>query len=266
MVDLHSHLLPGIDDGAEDLQASMALLAAYLRQGVSDVVCTPHLPPREDSTFSQTAIRAAIDSRDRALDGLREATASLAPSVRLHAGAEVMLTSSLPGLLRLFARECCLAGSPYLLVEVPSFLSSGLHAIDPLLFRIQLEGLTPVLAHPERMSLSESDLAILTEWVGQGRLLLQVNATTLLPAETLPVERRERQRRRQAAVDLLVRAGAVHIVASDTHGPIHRPPMLEEAFQFVGAKYGQRIADRLFKENPRRIIEGGEVAEMPLLS
>ena len=259
-VDIHAHLLPGIDDGAKDLTASLAILALYRAQGVTDVVCTPHLPHPTDAIVTAEGFRAGVDRRDQALVLLRASAAEAFPEITLHAGAELLLSSYLPGILKTFVQECVLAGSQYLLVESPVFVPGSLHAIDRMLFNIQLAGLVPVLAHPERMNMSRSDIAVLLEWVAQDRLLLQVNAGTLLPAESLPQDRRERHRQRQEIVAPLFAARAIHVVASDTHGPDVRPPILDAAYDVVSAKYGSDAARRLFVDNPRCILEGAGVA------
>jgi protein-tyrosine phosphatase len=259
MVDIHAHLLPGIDDGARDIQASREILALYRTQGVTDVVCTPHLPYPADANLTAEDFRSAVERRDRTLDVLRASASVEFPGISLHAGAELILSSYLPGILKNYAQECALAGSQYLLVESPVFVPGSLHALDRMLFSIQLAGFVPVLAHPERMKLSRSDLSALLEWVDQDRLLLQVNAGTLLPADALPADRRDRHRQRQEVVDPLFAAGAVHVVASDTHGPDMRPPVLDLAHAVVSAKYGPSVARRLFFDNPKCILEGGDV-------
>ncbi len=257
MVDIHSHLLPGLDDGAADLEASLALLGLYQEQGVTDVVCTPHLPPPGDPDATSYACRIYLDRRDDALDLLRRHAASRFPGIRLHAGAELLLSSGFPRFLEQFAAVSCLAGSRHLLVETPVNLSGSLGAIDRMLFHIQLAGLTPVLAHPERMDLSSAETATLCDWVSQDRLRLQVNAGAFLPPETLPPDKRGGQRRRHATALRLLAEDCVFAVASDTHSPDLRPPVLKKAFGLVAARCGAAVAERLFVFNPRSILEEG---------
>jgi len=257
MVDIHSHLLPGIDDGAEHLEDSLALLGLYREQGVTDVVCTPHLPPPGNPVASPADFRTCLDRRDAALAVLRAQAAERFPGILLHAGTELLLSSGLSELLAHFASEIGLAGSRHLLVETPMNLSGSLRDIDRMLFHIQLADLTPVLAHPERMQLSSAETATLCDWVSQDRLLLQVNAGAFLSPDTLPPDKREGQRRRHEYAVRLLAGDCVFAVASDTHGPALRPPVLKQAFEFVSTRCGASTAHRLFVQNPRRILEEG---------
>ncbi len=258
MIDLHSHVLPGLDDGCPDPAASLALLALYAAQGVTDVVCTPHLPPPDAPDARPEDYAPFLARRDAALAALRAAAAEPYPGIRLHSGAEILLSSGLQGLLDACLRSCGLAGSTHLLVETPMNAPGALRAADRMLFRIQLAGAMPVLAHPDRMNLSPNELDLLASWAVQDRVRLLLNAVALLPPEALPPERRDAHRRRKAAADRLLDAGAVFAVASDTHGATSRPPVLDRARREVDLRYGARAAALLFEENPRSVLAEGD--------
>ena len=233
MIDLHTHLIPGVDDGADTPEAAVAVLTKWGEQGVTAVCCTPHLRAGE-------AARAPVHELDELLEELR----ALAPATpRLTRGFEIML--DVPG-VDLRDRRLALNGSRYVLVEFGRLLPAepGVEALK----RLAGQGIVPVLAHPERYAACSPTVA--KAWTDAGALL-QLDATTLL-AES---KRAERARE-------LLAAGLATIIASDNHGDGRG---LAVAVEWLESHGGREQARLLAFENPAAILADAAVAPVPAL-
>lgn len=233
MIDLHTHLLPGVDDGAATPAQAVGVLSAFAGQGVRAVCCTPHLRASELS-------EAPCAELDSLLAELRR----LAPdSVRLTRGFEIMLDVPAPDFLD---RCVCLGGSRYVLVEFGRLVPAG--ASVEALRRIAAQGVIPVLAHPERYSSCSVEQA--RAWRDAGAIL-QVDATTLLADS----KRAERAR-------ALLAAGQAAILASDNHGDGRS---LAAAVEWLDRHGGEVQARLLAYDNPEAILADADTVPVPPL-
>jgi protein-tyrosine phosphatase len=235
VIDLHSHLLPGVDDGSRTVEQSVRVLQEMAGRGITDVCLTPHL--RANQTAAGPPPR-----HDDAFDGLLAAAPELP---RLHRGAEVMLDRPLPpGADRM--RRISLGGTRYILVEFPRLVS--LDAVTNALSRVRDGGLTAVLAHPERYSCCSAEAV--TYWRGLGAVM-QVDATTLQSTQA------RGQRARQ-----LVSRGLADILAGDNHGDDRT---IAAGADFLMAQEGLEQADLLTVRNPGAILRDEPLVEVPPL-
>lgn len=235
MYDIHCHILPELDDGAQSVQQSLAMAAMAAKNGTTELICTPHcsstdpnLPIRMETILARTAQMNAL---------LEEAGIPL----RLHPGMELLCIG---GLRQLLAQGdfLTLANSRYLLLEFPFDCEAqelGLAAWDA-----QRLGLCPILAHPERYTCVQYTPELAGEWAEQG-WLLQLNADSLLG--NLGDAAAE-------ASQWLVRAQLAHIVASDAHHVAYRTPALSAGYEWVARHTTQAYASLLFCENPSNIL------------
>ena len=224
MIDLHSHLLPAVDDGARTVEQAVRTLREMARHGVTDICLTPHLtatdaehgvPPRHDAAF--------------------EALSAAAPhSPQLHRGAEVMLDRPLSAEAAAYP-GVRLGGTRYILVEFTRLVSGG--AVSNALAHVISLGLVPVLAHPERYTCCSP--GAVHRWRSMGALM-QVDATTLLSSQG----RGERARQ-------LVAAGLADLLAADNHGDSR---MLLAGRRVLEDSGGVVQADLLTRRNPAAIL------------
>lgn len=235
MIDLHSHVLPGLDDGAADLEEAVAICAAAAADGIEVLAATPHV--RHDYPTT-------VEQMERGLAALRAAAGGL---VRLVGGGEIdidELDRSRDELAR-FA----LAGNPrYLLVETP-------YAGWPLdlpekLFRLRTEGITPVLAHPERNSEVQQRPELL-EPIVLGGTLVQLTAASIDGRIG---------RRAQACAATLLRRNFAHLLASDAHAPGLREIGLRAAAEALD---DEALARWLTTDVPRAIVEDDRLPPRP---
>lgn len=189
MIDIHSHLLPGVDDGSRSIEASVAVLQRFRSQGVEVLVCTPHLDASE----------AADAPYEHHRDLLDQLAAAAAPAPKLELGWEIMLDR--PG-VDLTAPQLSLGGSRAVLVEFPrTAIPPGATAE---LSRLHASGVVPVLAHPERYW--GCTTAHIREWRGAGAVI-QLDAVGLLAPEPM-----------SGLARAMLEEGLVDCIASDNHG------------------------------------------------
>jgi protein-tyrosine phosphatase len=235
VIDLHSHLLPAVDDGSRSVDQSLKVLAAMARQGITDVCLTPHLRAGRLEAGPPAA-------HDRAFQALQEQ----APAVpRLHRGAEVMLDRPIARSVAL-ARNVTLGGSRYLLVEFPRLVAYD--TVSNALSQVLEQGSIPILAHPERYSCCSVDAV--RHWKAVGAKM-QVDATTLLTAQA------RGQRARQ-----LVGEGLADILAGDNHGDDRT---VATGAKFLSAQDGAEQVDLLVVRNPGAILADRQVSAVPPL-
>lgn len=242
-VDLHTHLVPGVDDGAESQRDAETLLQNAAAAGTSVLVVTPHVYP---GVGEWREIDALMATRDRWV----EAANRDFPDICVLAGAEVHCTHELTGAFQRFSRRLTLNGGDYFLLEFPfDVLFPG---IDELIFHLQRDGWIPIIAHPERNEVIQRSPAVLYRMVRAGALV-QVNAGSL--------EGRFGQAAQRCAVELL-RHHLVHAVASDAHWPGERPADLSNTAELL-IKSDLGDPDVLMRRNPLSILRNQGLERMP---
>lgn len=229
MIDLHSHALPGLDDGARTLHESLTMAREWVAAGVTRVACTPHSgPPLTRPVVAQAVARlqAALDTQGIPL--------------ALTQGVEVFLE---PDMAALIEQELAypFVGSRYILVELPFDIWPP--NTESVLFMLQLKGLAPILAHPERYAAVRARSDRIKPLVERG-ILMQITAGALTGAMG---------RDPQSCAELLLRRGLVHLIASDSHRP-GQPASLLKARQVAARLVGETTARRLVEDNPAAIL------------
>lgn len=229
--DLHTHILPGVDDGAADLSQALAMLDMAYRDGTRRIFLTPH--HRRPYRKSPEELQAAFAS-------LRGAASERYPDLELYLGCEVAFFHEAPRLLET-GELLCLNGTEYVLTEFsPGVSRTNLfHGID----RMLEGGYVPVFAHAERCTVMTPQLA--AELVRQG-VLLQINAGSILGRHGLGV---------MFLCHKLLKAHLVFCVASDAHNTRQRAPLLQRCFKLVRRRYGRDYAHELFVTNAQFLCE-----------
>jgi protein-tyrosine phosphatase len=239
VIDLHSHILPGLDDGPATLEGSLELARAAVEDGIEVMAATPHV--RDD--YPTTA-----EEMETAVERLRGELAAAEIPLELRTGGELAVDRlDLP---RDELRRFGLGGSHgYLLVETP--YSGWPLDLGDRLFRLKTAGFTPVLAHPERNPDVQSDPA--------RRLRPLVESGTLVQLTAASVDGRL-GRRAQAASDRLLELELAHLLGSDAHAPTIRAVGLTAAAESIG---DERLAEWLTKDAPAAILDGAPLPPRP---
>jgi len=232
MIDLHSHLLPGVDDGSRTVEQSVGVLKRWADEGVTAVCLTPHM----------TVTKAAGGVPDAWDEAFARLTRVAPHMVKLFRGSEMMLDRPLSEAAA--DRRFTIAGTRYILVEFSRLVAEG-SAMNALAHVARM-GLVPVLAHPERYT-SCSPEAV-QRWKGGSGALMQVDATTLVQ----PRSRGNRARQ-------LLAAGLVDILAGDNHGDDRSMAAAREAL----SERNRAIAELLLIHNPAAILSDGPTEGVP---
>jgi protein-tyrosine phosphatase len=240
MIDIHCHILPGLDDGPQDPGESLAMARRALKDGVNTIVATPHTL---DGLYvnSRSVIAGAAESLRAAL--IREKI-----DLRICTGADVHLCPNLLERVEEGTATTIDENGKYLLLELPP-----MNIPDRLkneIFSLKINGITPIITHPERHPAMQRDLGILHELVSMGALA-QVTAMSITGEFGLPVMACAR-----AMLDLRL----IHVIASDAHSAESRPPVLsravEESAEILGS---QEEAEDMVLRTPAAILEGAPV-------
>lgn len=238
LVDIHCHILPGIDDGSKDWETSIKLARNAVKDGITHAVCTPHTLNGKYTNHKDDVIRLTENFQDMLDDAKIPLT--------VFPGQEVRISGDLPEALDnddiLFLDE---AGQ-YMLLEFPSD-DVPTYAKD-MIFNIQQRGITPIVVHPERNSRILQEPQILQELIKQG-CLVQITASSY--AGTFGQKIEEMSRR-------FIEAGQCACFASDAHDLPKRQYEYGAALKKLDAEFGSRRVQE-FKDNARAIVNGDNV-------
>jgi protein-tyrosine phosphatase len=241
MVDLHCHILPGLDDGAANMEESMAMAESAIADGITHVVATPHSSNEFLFDFSHVQ-----ELRD-------ELQAKVGDRLRIATGCDFHLNPENLGSLRKSPRQYCINQRDFLLLEFNEF--SIPPSIDQTLHEIQLAGVQPIVTHPERNGILRSRPERLKKWVRQG-CYAQVTGGALTGGFGASAQ--------QVALRW-IGEGLIHFVASDAHNTRTRPLRLQPAYNVVVDQFGQEKARAIFQDNPLAAFEGRELPHVPEL-
>jgi len=233
MIDTHLHILPGVDDGPDSIEESLALARALVQEGISYAVATPHYND-EFPQYSVTELQSRVNDLQQELDCHRV-------PLRLFVGHEALIK---PGLVEdvQAGRLATLNGSRYLLLEL--WNSAWLPDTEKVIFELRAYGIVPVIAHPERYRVFQKEPERLAVMLKQG-VLAQLTASSLLGMQGNTVRR---------AAETLIKKGLIHCIASDAHGLQKRPPGVAAGLQCAQRLLGQDRVHKMTAVWPAAII------------
>lgn len=236
MIDIHAHILPGLDDGASDIYDTLEMVKMAADSGVRAIVATPHcnVPGMYENYYDEEYADV--------FRYVRRAVKEERIPVQILPGMEVYATYDLPK--RIEERKIMsLNQSAYMLMEFP--FEAEADFADAILKKLRSMGVRPVVAHAERYEFVQDDPQTVYEWRKNG-VLVQVNKGSFLG--------RFGRHARKTAYQLLDH-NLVSVVASDAHSPFKRTPYMMDAYEELSGQYPEEYLRILFKENPRRICE-----------
>jgi protein-tyrosine phosphatase len=235
MIDIHSHILPGLDDGAGSMEEAIEMLRMAAAAGTTDIVASSH----SNAEFAFDPVRAA-----RSIAELQQAARDIP---RIHYGCELHFNlENVEAVLR-SPETWSINHRGYVLIEFSDSVipkTSG-----EILARLADAGTPPILVHPERNPILQKNLSGLEAWIRQGSFV-QVTVQSLLGRFG---------RRAKATGEYLLNHGMVHFLASDAHDVKCRPPLLTEGWSFVEERFGTETAERLLVANPQAALSGAPI-------
>jgi protein-tyrosine phosphatase len=242
LIDLHCHILPGVDDGARDLATSLVMARTAVADGIELIACTPHILPGVYNN-SGPVIRAAVDRLQAEIE-------HAGIPVRLTFGADVHLAPGLSEQLKA-GQALALHGTRYFLFEPPHHVAPP--RLEDQTFELLTAGYVPILTHPERLTWIETQYAMI-ERLARNGVLLQITAGSFTGRfGSRPKYWAER----------LLDDGLCHVLATDAHDPERRPPRLAQARDIVARRMGDAEALNTVVGRPWAILNDAARADLP---
>lgn len=240
MIDLHCHILPGLDDGPQSMEESLSMARKAFEDGIRTIVATPHTL---DGLYTN-----AFTEISSGVVGLQDALASEKIDLRLCVGADVHLCPQLMARIEKGDAVTINNAGKYLLLELPP--QSIPAAVKDEIFSLRLNGITPIITHPERHPVIQREISILYELISLGALG-QVTAMSITGDFGGMV---------MACAEAMLAHRLVHLIASDAHSPDNRPPVLSPAVEAAEEILGSHEeAERMVKGWPALILAGDPV-------
>lgn len=238
MIDIHSHIIFGVDDGPKTLEDSLSLLAEASQQGVTKVVATSHRRKGMFETPESTILNHFTQ--------VKEAASQEFPDLELYYGGELYYTPSVLEKLEQ-GHFPTLNGSRFALIEFSGH--TPYKEIYQAVSELSLLGVTPVLAHIERYQALENDEKRVRDLISMGAYT-QINSSSVLKPKLFGDQHKVYKKRARYFLD----RNLVHCVASDMHNLDGRKPYMAEAYRLIEATYGRQEAQRLFVINPQSLL------------
>jgi protein-tyrosine phosphatase len=232
MVDIHSHILPGVDDGAKSWEMALEMCRMAAADGIKHMVATPHA--NDQFAYNRRQHEEAIAQLREKVNG----------AVELSLGCDFHMSFDNIQALRRNPAEFCIGRTNYLLVEFSDFAVS--RQMVEMMKEFLDNGLRPIVTHPERNPMLQQNLKMIVEMAEIGSVI-QVTASSFTgfwgsgPKKT---------------AKWLLKNGALHVLATDSHDQVRRKPILSKARAAVAELAGQEIADSLVSKNPEAIVRG----------
>lgn len=232
-IDMHSHILPGVDDGSDSLETSLKMLRMADEDGISQIILTPHNKPWHRNT-DHAEMKAKVDQlQDRLYqEGL---------AIRLHIGSELYYRNGLIEELEQGQAET-LANSQYVLVEFDP--SADYVYVRNGVYTLLTGGYYPIVAHVERYKNVCCKINRIGELIDMGGFM-QVNAGSIMGKYGISMKR---------LTNKLLKQGLIHFVATDAHDLEQRIPCLSQCAKYIGRKYGESSKRRLFYDHPMCVL------------
>lgn len=236
MIDIHSHILPAVDDGATHMDETLSILRAAQEQGVRSIVATPHVTQIPDEAHKERLFETFHEVKKTACaEGLK---------IQITLGAEMMISTGLPRIAACNRFLTLDNTGRYLLMELP-FIHVPVYT-EQIFFELLLQKTIPVLAHPERYTAVQKDHGLLYRWIEKG-ILTQLSAGSLLGRYGAKAK---------ATANALLRQGLVHIIASDVHSPkINDGYAMAEGTALAAAIVGKETVHQMVHEVPKKFLK-----------
>lgn len=233
MVDIHSHLIPNVDDGSKSVEETFMLIREADRAGITDIILTPHYIVNSYEQNANTLILLK--------DKLQQILDKDKINVKLHIGMEVYITDNLIDLLKQ-NKLLTLANSKYLLMELP--LNTNVQYLDMVIFKLIENNIIPIIAHPERYKFVQEDPSKVRELIDSG-CLIQSNIGSILGIYG---------KKAKKTIKYLLKNDLINFIATDTHRKNTIYPLLEKGIKKIEKITGKEKAEELTNLNVQKIL------------
>lgn len=237
MIDIHSHILPGVDDGSKDENMTLRMLYQFSNEGIDKIIVTPHFRHDQSEAYLDKVKQGFLKAQDLA--------AQVSPDLKLYLGCEIMYSSK--ALTRLVNDEfMTMNGTDYVLVEFP--VLAQFNDIAGAIRDFVSSGYIPIVAHLERYQFI-GKIEQVHALVKMGAYI-QINSSLILGKYGFA---------RKRFIHKLIKRGLVHFVASDAHNDEKRKVTLGSSYRTVARRFGKETAADLFIRNQEKVIKGEKI-------
>ena len=236
MIDIHCHILPNVDDGCSSIRETRKLLENAINEGVSDVLITPHFSRNDDFIKKSKELLDIFNDVKRECSDL---------NINLYLGNELMIDKDLDELL-ISHELLSLNDTNYVLVEFP--FEDYKDEYDEYLYNLSISGYKVIIAHPERYKWVMDDYSYIDKWINAD-YYIQCNVTSL------------NVWKQRSLMHKMIERQNVHFIASDAHGE-NRPLSLIKGYEMIRNKFNENVANVLFEDNPRRLLNNEEIVNV----
>ena len=237
MIDIHSHIIPGIDDGSKSVEETFEMIKEAEKVGFTDIFTTSHFIPH----YYEPTIEEIIIWRDK----LQEKLDSRNIDIKLHSGMEIYISNKLHELIK-ESKVLTLDESRYMLIELP--LSSNVNYLDYILYFLQTMGIVPIIAHPERYTYIQEDPTIVEDYIEKGALI-QCNYGSVLGLYG---------KKAKKTIKILLKRKQVHFLGSDCHKQNSMYKKIPKAIKKIKNIVGDKEFYKISTENPKKVLNKQE--------
>lgn len=238
IIDIHSHILPGLDDGAKDMDEAIEMLKIATEEGIGGIVVTPH--------YEVGAKAEQFEKYREVYEALETHISTYKLPIKLYSGNEVYYSESIVELLQ-SGEVRTINQTRYVLVEFS--VNVGYQTMERALNNLLYSGYWPIIAHAERYAVLR-DLKKAVTLVKSG-VYIQVNATAIIGKEGWNTKRFCRK---------LMNRGLVHFVATDAHRRDRRRPVIKKCLEYIEKKYGKACREQISEKNPLKVLKGERIS------
>jgi len=240
MIDIHSHILPGLDDGSPDMDTSLKMVEIAASEGINAIVATPHFIPRDRELDRNLVLEKVQELNEYVKKNTDK-------DIKIYPGEEVFLSPEIPELYSQGKLITLFDEGRYLLIELP--LISIPHYTKQVIYSLNLKGVKPIIAHPERNREIARNVAKLDELISMGALA-QVNSLSFYGVFG---------RSTKVAAEKIVKKGLAQFIATDSHTARARSPRFQKLYKMFSPKF----LDIMMEQNPKRIMAGLDIEVSP---
>ena len=237
MIDIHSHIIPNVDDGARSVEETFNILKEAQEAGFTDVILTSHFL----LNYYETNAQELIFWKEK----LQEVLKKQGTKINLHSGMEIYITNQMEELLE-NKKILTLANSGYMLIELP--LATNVKYFDYVVYYLEAKGIKPIIAHPERYKCVQKDPHIVEEYIEKG-CLIQCNYGSIVNLYGREAEK---------TIKTLLKKNQVHFLGSDVHRENGTYLIILDAIKKIRKIIGENKINEITTINPKKILQNEE--------
>ena len=237
MIDIHSHIIPNVDDGARSVEETFNILKEAQEAGFTDVILTSHFL----LNYYETNAQELIFWKEK----LQEVLKKQGTKINLHSGMEIYITNQMEELLE-NKKILTLANSRYMLIELP--LATNVKYFDYVVYYLEAKGIKPIIAHPERYKCVQKDPDIVEEYIEKG-CLIQCNYGSIVNLYGREAEK---------TIKTLLKKNQVHFLGSDVHRENGTYLIILDAIKKIRKIIGENKINEIITINPKKILQNEE--------